>query len=833
MSLKYKLFAIIFFLLTFSISVSLIVDNQQLKKKNEPVDYMFMQRAYPSGKINTGALKQILDWKKHKRQNNKKLVSSNWEFIGPNNIGGRITDIEIAGQNTYYVGAASGGVFKTTNGGTTWQPVFDNQEMLSIGDIAISNTNNNLLYVGTGEVNAGGGSLAYDGNGIYKSADAGATWTHKGLGNVGSISKILINPQNNDILYAGAMGHLFSKDDNRGVYKSIDGGNTWNKMLFVSDSTGVIDMAINPTNPNIVYAATWERIRRVNYNRYYGATSRIYRSQDAGVNWVELTNGLPSIPTQKGRISIDISQSNPSILYASYTDSNGNIQGIYKTTDGGNTWTNVTTVQQNAPYNWWFGGVFIDPADVNHIFYAGFTMAQTTDACAHWYNVQGLHVDQHTVAFNSQNAQEILIGNDGGLYKSINGGATFSKINNLPITQFYHLVVDPQNDQKIYGGAQDNNTVRTVTGLTSDWHSIYIGDGMQSMVDPTNSNTIYAMYQYGHLARSVNDGNSFQTILSGINPGEKKNWNTPVCMDPSNANILYFGAEKVYKTTNRGSNWTAFSAKLTGLPANNENLTYHTISSIDVSPLNSNIVYAGTDDGKVWVSDTPNGNWHQINTGLPDLWVTRIKASPSDEHTVYITFSGYRFGANTGHIFKSVDTGANWTDISGNLPDIPVNDIEIDDFGNLFVATDAGVMASADQGATWQPVENGMPSVVVTDLYYNQTNKYLYAATFGRSAYRIDLNQNILNVSGQYLTTTFKVYPNPADFEVNIHFNDDNRPKQISVTDLQGKQMLLTYNITGHNQIKVNTSRLPEGIYILTYEGIKSELRKKIVVRHL
>jgi len=805
-------------------------------KDKFPNDYLFMQRAYPTGKIKPEALVNALEWKASNRD--KGQNNSIWEFIGPTNVGGRITDIEIPSDDvaTYYVGAASGGIFKTTDAGTNWAPIFDEQFMLSIGDIEISKSDNDLIYVGTGEVNAGGGSLAYDGNGIFRSNDAGLTWNSKGLEEVGSISKVLINPLDNNTLFAGAMGPLFKKDNNRGVYRSYNGGDSWTKVLFVSDSTGVIDMAINPIDPNLVYAASWERIRRPNYRSYGGETSRLYRSQDAGDTWDELTNGLPTIASQKGRISIDISASNPNVLYAAYTDQVGYIQGVFKTIDGGDSWIAVNSSQlYDTSYHWWFGGIYIDPTNPLNILHAGFHMGKSTDGGNSWSTItSGVHVDQHAIAYNTQIANEVLLGNDGGLYRSVNSGSSYTKINNLPITQFYRFTVDEQNDSKRYGGSQDNSTIRTTTGSNNDWQTIYGGDGFQPLVDPTNTNTIYALYQNGNLGRSLNNGSSFSTILNGISSSDRNNWDTPICFDTSDPSILYYGTHRVYKTENRGDNWYSISADLTnGAPSGN--LSFGTTTSIDVSPLNSNI-YAGTDDGNIWTTNDGGASWTKISDDLPMFWVTKVKASPLVAGGVYATFSGYRYGHNGGHVFYSDNNGDTWTDISTSIPDVPVNDIEIDSFGNLFLATDIGVLASADNGVTWEVFGVNFPSVVVTDLYYHQTSKNLYAGTYGRSSYRIDLSTNVLNIGEENKQFDYKIFPNPASDHILISFsnNTDSEPT-MNIYNSQGR-MIKSYSDTNfekpQNTINLDVSDLMSGIYYLKIEKLGLTQTHKLIIKN-
>ncbi len=800
--------------------------------KKSPHDFMFMQRAYPTGEIKTNAYSNAIQWKKQKINRNSSVLPV-WEFSGPLNVGGRISDIEIPidDAETYYVGAASGGIFKTIDAGENWIPIFDDQEMLSIGDIEISKNNTNIIWVGTGEVNAGGGSLAYDGNGIYTSDDAGLTWEAKGLPAVGSVGKVLIDPNDDQTIFVGAMGPLFRKDVNRGVYRTTDGGNTWEQRLLVSDSTGIIDMAIHPNDGNIVYAASWERIRRPNNRQYGGETSRIYRSQDGGENWSELTNGLPSDPNSKGRISIDISQSNPNVLYAFYTDKVGNVEGTFKTIDGGDSWVEVNSISNGTSYHWWFGGIFVDPTDENIIYNSGFVMDKSIDGGLTWSSTfPNVHVDQHAMAFNSLVPGEVLVGNDGGLYVSNNDGNSSIKNNTLPITQFYRFHVDAQNQDKVYGGTQDNNTIRTQTGSLNDWQAIYGGDGFQPIVDPTNTNVIYALSQRGNLGKSTNNGNSFNGALNGIPGGDTNNWDTALVLDPNDSQTLYYGTQKVYKTTNAAGNWTAISPDLSNGP-HTGNLDFGTVTSISVSSLDSNVIYAGTDDGNVWVTEDGGGNWTKVSDDLPNRWVTKVLASREELNTVYVTFSGYRYGEDNGHVYKSTDLGENWTNISITLPDIPVNDIEQDGYGNLFLGTDIGVLSSLDDGENWESFGENMPSVVITDLFIHEASEYLYAATYGRSSYKIDISENILGNDFSSLGTNFNMYPNPASNMVTISFNEVSNNISVILYDQLGRVVLNNDFENISNEIQLSLDKLNNGIYYVQIISNTIKSTKKLIVK--
>jgi len=488
-----KNFPLLFLLSIIAIAVLVFINDENEKfnfSENDlqeeeltPNDWQFRQRAYPNGSIDSRAYFTALAYKKEKTAQNRTLQrdgqnTTPWEFSGPTNIGGRITDIEMTLTNppVIFVGAASGGIFKSEDSGVSWLPVFDDQMNLSIGDLAIASSDQDIIYVGTGEANAGGGSLAYDGNGVYKSINGGDSWVHLGLDSIGSVGKVIINSDNPDICFIGAMGYLFENNNNRGIFRTMDGGNSWENVLFINDSTGIIDMAIHPAQPDTIYAAAWERVRRVDRRSYGGPSSGIFRSFDGGDTWQELTTGLP---TTAGRIGITISESNPEILYAFYVhETTGLTKGIYKSLDNGDTWTSLNYFGiNNQPYMWWFGKIFVDPLNSDIVYVPGFKMHKSTNGGNNWGEIfLGTHVDQHALWINPQNTDMILLGNDGGAYLSQNGGSTYSKLNGLPITQFYTCELDYSIPERLYGGTQDNGTNRTLSGSLNDWNKIYGGD---------------------------------------------------------------------------------------------------------------------------------------------------------------------------------------------------------------------------------------------------------------------------------------------------------------------------------------------------------------------
>jgi photosystem II stability/assembly factor-like uncharacterized protein len=813
----------------------------------KPNDWFFMQRAFPSGEINYEVyLQSLKSAKKLRNDRLSKKDSSIWHFAGPLNIGGRLTDVEMhpSDLETIYAATASGGVFKSVNTGASWIPIFDDALSLSIGDIAIAPSNPLIVYVGTGEANCGGGSQTYDGVGIYRSNDGGNTWIYCGLEESRNIGRMVVHPGNPDVVYVAAMGNLFSENPERGIYKTSDGGQTWQNILYVSDSTGGIDVVLHPDNPETVYATMWERVRRPNRRSYGGSTCGIFRTVDGGLNWSELTNGLPSPGSNVGRIGIDIARSEPNTLYAIYADKTGFFEGVYKTTNGGNSWVQTndgSLANCYQSYGWWFGRISIDPVNPNIAYVIGFDLYKTTNGGNSWMNISSsdVHVDQHGLYAHPMNPDFVVIGNDGGLYLSLNGGSTWSWVNNLPITQFYTCEIDQMHPERLYGGTQDNGTNRTMTGNTDDWQNIYWGDGFYVLVDPLNNNYVYAEYQYGNFAKSTNGGSTFNPAMNGISSGDRMNWCTPVVFDPTNPEILYYGANRLYKSTNRANSWTVISTDLTNGPG--VNLTYGTITTISVSPVNPEIIYVGTDDGNVWVSAMNGMGWEYLSGFLPDRWVTRVVADPVEENTAYVTFSGYRWDEYLPHIFRTSDKGQTWDDISGNLPETPINDLIVDPENNqrLYIATDVGVFISHNLGQTWEMQGSNLPNVPVNDLTLHNASRTLVAATYGRSMYKYDLNQDTIltavdenQVSQEVLS--MKVFPNPFSERISITFTTiDETFGKIEIYNLSGQKIVTVFEgafIPGINRFSNESAELKNlkpGVYFLRLSlGDQIEIKK-------
>ncbi len=789
-------------------------NRNSISERETPGEWFFMQRAFPYGFINKAeyknAVMQAMAMKTPASNKQGLSIAMGpkpiWKLAGPTNIGGRVSDVEMdpTNQQIIYAGIASGGIFKSTNGGTIWNPIFDNAPNLSIGDIGISPSNPSIIYVGTGESNGGGGSQTYDGLGVYKSTNAGATWSYVGLDSVGSIGRVIVDPKNPNRAFVAAMGDLFGKDSKRGIYRTTNGGTTWQKVLYVTDSTGGVDLAINPINPDTIYAATWERVRTPYYHTYGGVTSNVYRSYNGGNTWTKLTNGIPSNVSTNGRIGIGICNTSPNVLYAIYADAIGNFKGIFKTTDYGTSWVQTNDGSLSgmyATYGWWNGKITVDPNNANIVYAVGFDTYKSTNGGGSWANTTASnHVDHHALYVHPLNSNLVLDGNDGGIYISTNAGSTYTKPA-LPITQFYTSEIDYTTPARLYGGAQDNNVIRTTTGALNNWTSIVGGDGFYTLVDPTNNAYVYGESQYGAMQRSTNGGGSFSGGTSGISGTDRQNWNTPFVFDPSNPVNMYYGSNRLWKSTNRAVSWTVISPDLTnGVTAGN--LVWSTITTIAVAKSNANVIYVGTDDGNIQVTTNGGANWTKVSTSLPKRWVTRVAVDPVNPAVAYATVSGYRWDEYLPHVYKTTNTGATWTDISSNLPGAPVNDIVLDPVkkdSTYYVASDVGVYYTTDAGTSWSTVGDSLPNVPITDLTIHAPSKILVAATFGRSMWKLDLNQvsvtAVKNNSSAMVQQKMEVYPNPFSKETTIAFNNDKEQNvKVEVFDLTGRSVAVLFD---------------------------------------
>jgi photosystem II stability/assembly factor-like uncharacterized protein len=725
-----------------------------------------------------------------------------WSEAGPFNVGGRITAIAVDPDDPQrvFIGAADGGVLRSVDGGDSWTPLLDEFGGLSVGDLAHHPTTGGELLCGTGEANASGDS--YDGIGLLRTTDGGDTWSVIGLEETQRIARIAYDRTDADRVFVAASGGLYTKGPHRGVYRSTDGGATWSNRLFLSDSTSAIDVVVDPTNGDRVYAAMWDRLRGPGQRTVAGPNSGIWRSTDGGDTWSEMTNGVPT-GTDVARIGLAVASSAPTILYASYstysTSSGTTLSGVYRSTNFGTSWTPTAGSGLGNPYSsfgWYFGRIEVDPTDPNEVWVLGVDLVRSTTAGSTWSTVTGSqHVDMHALWTDPQAPNLLFSGNDGGFFVSSNNGSTWAKKLDLPITQFYAITVDPQLPHRIYGGTQDNSTPRTLTGAPDDWDVIAFGDGFTVIVDPLDSNVIYAEYQYGGLLKSTDLGSSWDWADNGVSSSDRINWHMPYVMDPNDHLDLYLGTHRVYRTTNGAASWTPVSPDLTDGPGSG-NLTFGTLTSVAVSGLDASVIWAGSDDGNVHVTTNGGTSWNEVDAALPVRYVTRVVADPFDTATGYVTLSGYALDEFLPHVFRTDDHGATWTDLSGNLPAAPVNDLVVDpeSASRFYVATDVGVYVTNDLGASWAKLGSGLPLAVVVDLELHAATRTLVAGTHGRSSFTLDLAAAVdapevaaTTASGLRLAAP---WPNPSTASTTFEFTlPAAGPVRLAIFDVTGRRV--------------------------------------------
>jgi photosystem II stability/assembly factor-like uncharacterized protein len=746
------------------------------KPAKAPSYHFFNQRAWPQGEIDLDAwhtaklqARALMD---DFRASADKANRADWYQRGPTNIGGRITSIAVDPRDgdTVYAGCAEGGVMRSFDGGQSWTMTFDDQPSLAIGAVALDPVNPDIVYAGTGEVNPGGGSVAYGGTGLYRSLDQGQTWQGIGLENTGSIGRILVDPTDTQRIFVAAMGHLWSGGPDRGVYRSEDGGQTWERVLYVAETTGCVDLIQRPDQPDLVLAAMWQRERTPERYDYGGPNCAVWKTTDGGDTWNVVGGGLPAPNSNDGRIGLTLCQNQPTRMYAVYADRTGYFDGLYRSDDGGTSWSRVNDGALSnvfASYGWWFGNVRCHPDNPDAVFVLGLDFYRSLTGGASWSETSGgMHVDHHGMAWGPLPGRVIYEGNDGGVHRSTNGGSAWTLLPDQPITQVYRLGLDAGNADALYLGGQDVSTNRTLSGQLDDWVTIFGGDGFQPLVKPTNSNHIWAQYQYGVVYFSSNGGGSFFPAISGIDGFDRVNWNAPHVQDPTDPDTRYFGTNKLYRSTGN-TTWTAVSPDLTGGEHQGQNGQVDgTLTSIGVSPLDGDLIITGSDDGRVYVTTSGGALWNPRSVGLPERWITSVSGDPFVRETLYVTVSGFRWNEPLPHVYRSTDLGQTWEPIAGNLPEAPVNDLLAHPGtpGLLFAATDLGVYQTLD-GVTWTPVADGLPQVVVTDLAWNEARGELVAGTFGRSIFAVPID-DITPVDGQLdlsgLGRLRPAFPNPS-----------------------------------------------------------------------
>lgn len=827
---KFYLFLISFFSSLLLFYCFHLFDNNKPIELSEipsyPADEWFeKQRAFPFDEIPQDERLKSIEYVRNNMQLEDFNGTAAWTLAGPINIEGRITVSVLHPTNPQivYVGTANGGVWKSTNFCQTWTSVFDNQNTSSIGSLAIDPSNGEIIYCGTGEAN----SLRsyYPGTGMYKSTNGGTSWTSIGLPNSFCIGNITINPLNTQEIYVASLGYTRRKNPERGIYRSTNGGQSWNLSLFHSDSVGAIDVAINQQTPTKVFAAMWERQRREDYIKYGGPMTALYVTTNSGSTWSVVTGGFPSNASDLGRISLDICKSNPQILYALTSYSSGNNRGLYKSTDGGSSWTWInTSVGSSSNYAWFNRICKVDPVNPNIVYCGGLNMERSTNGGTSFSIISASHVDHHALGFAPSNSNFVVNGNDGGVDYSSNGGTSWNASVTLPITQFYAGDVDANNINILMGGAQDNGTVRTTTGSLSGWVDIFGGDGFVCKIDYSTSQRVYASSQNGGLGRSTNGGSTFYGGTSGLTGAgtSMTNWMTPYILDKNNPTTLYAGTYMIHRSTNAMQSWVAISPDLT----NGHIQNLGTITTVDVSKSNPNVIYCGTDDANVWVTTNGGSAWTKINNGLPYRWVTRVTIHPDSANVCYVTLSGYKVDSTGSHIYRTSNYGASWISIKGNLPDAPINEVIIDplDYRTLYIGTDIAVMYTSNLGNTWQVLGTGFPSnIPCHDLTLHDASRTLYVWTHGRSCFKISLPFVGINNNQNQLPENFVLYqnyPNPFNPETNIKFEipsfAENADVKIKIFDILGKE-IQTIDIhkvkSGINQIKYEVPNLASGVY--------------------
>ncbi len=710
--------------------------------------------------------------------------------IGPALTSGRISDFAVNPQNPseYYVAVSSGGVWKTTNGGVTYRPIFDGEGSYSIGVVTLDPGNPHIVWVGTGENNAQR-SVAY-GDGVYKSLDGGKSWARMGLENSEHIGAIVVDPRDSDVVYVAAQGPLWSAGGDRGLYKTTDGGATWNRVLDISEHTGVTDVVMDPRDPDVLIAAAWQRRRHVWTLISGGPESALYRSLDGGATWDKISRGLPS--GDVGRYGLCQSPARPDNVYA-VVEAAGDAGGFFRSTDRGASWSKVNDWTSRGNY---YQELICDPVDAERVFAMDTYTRVTTDGGRTFERLSNSnrHVDDHALWIDPSDTEHMLIGGDGGIYESWDDGSTWQFKPNLPVTQFYKVVVDNAEPfYNVYGGTQDNwslgGPARTLAeaGISNDdWIITNGGDGFESAVDPVDPNIVYAQSQHGFLVRydrASGESTFIQPQPTGASEALRWNWDAPLLISPHSHTRLYFAANKLFRSDDRGNNWTAVSGDLTrqidrnelpvmgrvwGMDAvgkNSSTSIYGNIVALSESPVREGLIYIGTDDGLIQVTGNGGESWtrHEDFPGVPDrTYVNMVLASAHDEGTVYAAFNNHKMGDFTPYLLRSTDGGRRWRSIAGDLPERgSVYAIAEDptDPGLLFAGTEFGVFFTRDGGENWTPLTGGIPTIAVRDLAIQERDNDLVLATFGRGFWVLDDYSPIREATKDVLAQDAHIFP--------------------------------------------------------------------------
>lgn len=704
-------------------------------------------------------------------------------------VSGRISDLAVNPNNTseYFVSVAAGGIWKTVNNGTTFKPVFDNYPVYSVGCLAMDPKNTNVIWAGTGENNHQR-SVSY-GDGVYKSTDGGKSWKNMGLKESYHIGKILIHPDNSDIVFVAAEGSVWGPGGDRGLYKTSDGGKTWKKVLEISKNTGVNNIAIDPVDHNILYATSEQRRRRTQTRIGGGPESAVWKSIDGGDTWRKLTKGIPGV--DKGGMSIIVSPVNHNIVYLMVEAAMGK-GGFFRSADRGESWNKMSDYNTSGQY---FGEIYPSPFDVNTIYSMETYSKYTTDGGKTWKNIGNnkRHVDDHAFWIDKKDKNHFMIGTDGGLYETFDGGKTYNhKL--LPVTQFYRVGIDRAFPfYYVYGGTQDNsslgapsNTLYTDGISHCEWDITLGGDGFWQAVDQTNHNIIYSEYQYGNIYRYDKKSGERINIKPREAEGEflyKWNWNTPFILSKYNPKRLYMAANYIFQSDDRGLSWKRISDDITakmdrnswkvmdrywsidGVAKDVSTSLYGTAVALAESPVKENLIFAGTDDGVLSITEDGGKTWNKINSfpNVPQFtYISDIEPSEFDKNTVYVTFDNRKHFDFKPYILKSTDLGKSWTSITGNLPEkLPIHTIK-QDFKNenlLFLGTEFGFFFSTNGGNEWVKLKSGLPTIAVRDIALQEDEEDIVIATFGRGFYILDNFTPLREVNNDLVEKDFYMFP--------------------------------------------------------------------------
>jgi photosystem II stability/assembly factor-like uncharacterized protein len=764
-----------------------------------------------------------------------------WTLQGPANIGARINTIAVdpTNQNIIYLGFSGGGVWKTIDGGQNWAPVFDDQNLLSIGHIVIDPNDPQQVYVGTGDPNISG--YPFIGDGLYKSNDGGGSWQLLGLTEQRIVSKIVV--QNNRVL-AGTMGLPFERNNSRGLYQKAHNATTWQSSLFISDETGIIDLVASKTNPNLLYAAAWDRIRNNQESVVAGENARIWKSIDGGSTWTALEGGLPM--GRQSRIGLAIDPTNDAHVLATYANEELRFGGLFETFDGGENWqenaANGLNYNFQSNFAWYFGKVRINPYNNQDIWILGVYSFRSLDGGQTWFSAadwqQGVHADHHDLVFLS--ATHFLLGTDGGLYRSTDNATTWARADNVPATQFYRVAHNPHQPEWYYGGAQDNGTVAGNAGMLNDWQHLFGGDGFQAVFHPSDPNILYYETQNGYIYGST-DGGNFDLAIEGIDENDRRHWDAPYLLSHHDENVMFTGTYRLYKGYGHLPFWEPITEDLTDGIVFGRN--FHTISTIDESPLVPDLLYVGTNDGNVWRIQPNSQSSVSISAGLPDRYISSVRPSPNMPERVFVSQTGYRNNDFTPHLYRSDDMGNAWTPISGNLPNLAINDIQLlpgHQDSIIFVATDGGVYATLDGGTQWERLGTGMPLVPVYHLDINLAQKTLIAGSHARSIMTYPLDSLRIGENSSTFTpgglagAKLTVHPTMAATQTILTIENlkSSQSAEVFLSDMNGR-ILWQEQVKGFGQHRfpVDVESFAPGVYLVfARSNGKVWATKKIVV---